>query len=64
MSISPGPDPTATDPLLAQAPAPINTPPHERPQHNHITRDIKAEGKCPACDAYWHHALTQPEGPQ
>ena len=21
-------------------------------QHNHITRDIKAEGICPACDEY------------
>lgn len=21
------------------------------PQHNHVTRDIKAPGKCPACDA-------------
>jgi hypothetical protein len=21
------------------------------PDHNHLTRDIKAPGKCPACDA-------------
>lgn len=23
------------------------------PRHNHMTRDIKSPGKCPACDAYW-----------
>ena len=22
-------------------------------QHNHVTRDIKERGKCPACDVYW-----------
>ncbi|WNM72856.1 hypothetical protein SEA_REDFOX_69 [Arthrobacter phage RedFox] len=21
--------------------------------HNHVTRDIKPRGKCPACDGYW-----------
>jgi hypothetical protein len=21
--------------------------------HNHITRDIRPEGQCPACDIYW-----------
>ena len=25
------------------------------PRHNHLTRDIKAWGKCPGCD--WHHLL-------
>lgn len=24
----------------------------KRERHNHMTRDIKAPGKCPACDAY------------
>lgn len=24
------------------------------PKHNHVTRDIKAEGLCPACD-WFHH---------
>lgn len=23
------------------------------PEHNHITRDIKGPGQCPACDHYW-----------
>lgn len=23
--------------------------------HNHITRDIKERGKCPACDYYWEN---------
>ena len=27
------------------------TPP--RIKHNHMTRDIKSRGVCPACDAYW-----------
>lgn len=27
-------------------------PPPERAQHNHVTRDIKKPGKCPACDEY------------
>lgn len=27
-------------------------PPPARVQHNHITRDIKKPGKCPACDEY------------
>lgn len=22
-------------------------------RHNHITRDIKPRGECPACDLYW-----------
>lgn len=35
---------------------PVIPPP--RPEHNHITRDIKAKGKCPACDLYWHSAVT------
>lgn len=27
---------------------------HDRPMHNHMTRDIKPRGAgCPACDAYW-----------
>lgn len=21
--------------------------------HNHVTRDIKPKGSCPACDGYW-----------
>lgn len=21
--------------------------------HNHLTRDVKARGKCPACDEHW-----------
>ena len=25
-------------------------------RHNHFTRDIKAPGKCPACDRYHEHA--------
>jgi hypothetical protein len=24
--------------------------------HNHVTRDIRPKGKCPACDAYWLQA--------
>lgn len=24
----------------------------EKPQHNHVTRDIKPLGRCPACDLY------------
>ena len=24
------------------------------PHHNHITRDIKSAGQCPACDNYWN----------
>ena len=28
-------------------------------KHNHITRDIKSKGKCPACDRY--HASQEPE---
>jgi hypothetical protein len=27
------------------------------PGHNHVTRDIKERGKCPACDAYWDENL-------
>lgn len=27
--------------------------------HNHPTRDIKAPGKCPACDEYWAQDSTQ-----
>lgn len=23
-------------------------------RHNHVTRDIKAPGQCPACDRYYH----------
>lgn len=23
------------------------------PRHNHPTRDVKPEGVCPSCDAYW-----------
>ena len=22
-------------------------------EHNHVTRDIKPSGECPACDLYW-----------
>ena len=29
-----------------------------RPQHNHVTRDIKQLGECPACDVY----LTRGDG--
>jgi len=25
----------------------------ENLQHNHLTRDLKAPGECPACDPYW-----------
>jgi len=32
--------------LAAPKPAPV------RAKHNHITRDIKKPGKCPACDEY------------
>ena len=30
----------------------------DRPRHNHVTRDIKHLGECPACDAIrgsWAH---------
>lgn len=29
---------------------------NERPEHNHMTRDIKAPGLCPACDQMREHA--------
>jgi hypothetical protein len=29
-------------------------------QHNHITRDIKPEGQCPACDDYHDRRKPQP----
>lgn len=29
------------------------------PRHTHVTRDIKAQGICPACDVYWQ-AQAQP----
>lgn len=25
--------------------------------HNHITRDIKPKGQCPACNDYWNHPI-------
>lgn len=29
------------------------TPPEILISHNHLTRDVKALGECPACDAYY-----------
>lgn len=37
-----------------------DVPTHIAPRHNHVTRDIKPKGRCPACDAYWD-AHTTPE---
>jgi hypothetical protein len=34
---------------------PLGMLPAEQVQHNHMTRDIKPHGQCPACDEY--HAL-------
>ena len=28
----------------------------DRVRHNHVTRDIKPVGMCPACDRYWSTA--------
>ena len=36
----------------------------ERPKHNHLTRDIKQDGSCPACDvllAQQHGSLSAAE---
>lgn len=27
-------------------------------RHNHVTRDIKPVGKCPACDEYWERTYS------
>lgn len=40
--------------LAQPAPAPADEE-GEPPQHNHVTRDVKRPGVCPACDR-WHKA--------
>lgn len=32
-----------------------------RLHHNHVTRDIKPVGKCPACDQYWQSQANKPK---
>lgn len=42
---------------IVQKPVPVEVPKPEprRSLHNHITRDIKPQGKCPGCDLYHDH---------
>lgn len=43
------------------------TAPAEDPRggegHNHVTRDIKPVGECPACDEYWGTDWGNPRPP-
>ncbi|AYN59049.1 hypothetical protein PBI_RYAN_59 [Arthrobacter phage Ryan] len=37
---------------------------NKTPDHNHITREVRPRGNCPACDGYWAQVdAPRPPGP-